>query len=187
MLNLFSFHQTIQYITRSKIIETETRELSSVSRGKIKCAETDDWKNEKLFVPPLPPTNLRGCHIIRIQYDVFVSKLPLFGCVQLRKEKLSSSSSRCSSPTTVTEKSGRVMEWAGQAAGNYNLGLRRDMRTFFAAARSVLPEIGLGNYYFYIGARGVGGRRRGGALGVENVERVNKMTQLLVGVIVHSI
>ena len=55
-------------------METETRELSSVSRGKIKPQETDDWKNEKLFVPPLPPTNLRGCHLIRIQYDVFVSK-----------------------------------------------------------------------------------------------------------------
>ena len=54
-------------------METETRELSSVSRGKIKSNSTDDWKNEKLFVPPLPPTNLRGCHVIRIQYDVFVS------------------------------------------------------------------------------------------------------------------
>ena len=65
--------QTIQYVTRNKIIETETRELSSVSRSKIRPGDTDDWKNEKLFVPPLPPTNLRGCHIIRIQYDVFVS------------------------------------------------------------------------------------------------------------------
>ena len=54
-------------------MDTETRELSSVSRGKIRPQETDDWKNEKLFVPPLPPTNLRGCHLIRIQYDVFVS------------------------------------------------------------------------------------------------------------------
>ena len=65
--------QTIQYVTRSKVMDTETRELSSVSRGKIRPQETDDWKNEKLFVPPLPPTNLRGCHLIRIQYDVFVS------------------------------------------------------------------------------------------------------------------
>ena len=28
--------QTIQYITRSKVMETETRELSSISRGKIR-------------------------------------------------------------------------------------------------------------------------------------------------------
>ena len=74
----FAF-QTIQYITRSKVIETETRELSSISRGKIKFGETDDWKNEKLFVPPLPPTNLRGCHLIRIQYDVFVSIFSYIG------------------------------------------------------------------------------------------------------------
>ena len=54
-------------------METESRELAAVSRGKIKAGETDDWKSEQLFVPPLPPTNLRGCHMIRIQYDVFVS------------------------------------------------------------------------------------------------------------------
>jgi len=71
-----SLTETIQYITRSKVIETETRELSSVSRGKIRFSETDDWKNEKLFVPPLPPTNLRGCHLIRIQYDVFFVVTP---------------------------------------------------------------------------------------------------------------
>ena len=61
-------------MTRSKIVETETRELASISRPKVKPQEVDDWKNEQLDVPPLPPTNLRGCHLIRIQYDVFVSK-----------------------------------------------------------------------------------------------------------------
>ena len=65
--------QTIQYITKNKVMETESRELAAVSRGKIRAGETDDWKSEQLFVPPLPPTNLRGCHMIRIQYDVFVS------------------------------------------------------------------------------------------------------------------
>ena len=65
--------QTIQYISRSKVLQTETRELSTVSRGRIKAQETDDWKYEQLSIPPLPPTNLRGCHIIRMQYDVFVS------------------------------------------------------------------------------------------------------------------
>ena len=65
--------QTIQYITKNKVMETESRELAAVSRGKIRAGQTDDWKSEQLFVPPLPPTNLRGCHMIRIQYDVFVS------------------------------------------------------------------------------------------------------------------
>ena len=45
--------------------------LCQVRPGRI-----DDWKSEQLFVPPLPPTNLRGCHMIRIQYDVFVSIYP---------------------------------------------------------------------------------------------------------------
>ncbi|XP_063870172.1 arrestin domain-containing protein 17-like isoform X2 [Scylla paramamosain] len=63
--------ETIQYMSKSKVVQTETRELSSVARGKVKPSDTDDWKNEQLYVPPLPPTNLRGCHLIRIQYDVF--------------------------------------------------------------------------------------------------------------------
>ena len=72
-LNLFYLLQTIQYMAKNRVVQTETRELASLNRGKIKPGETDDWRNEQLYVPPLPPTNLRGCHIIRIQYDVFVS------------------------------------------------------------------------------------------------------------------
>lgn len=71
-----SLTETIQYITKNKVMETESRELAAVSRGKIKVGETDDWKSEQLFVPPLPPTNLRGCHMIRIQYDVFFIVTP---------------------------------------------------------------------------------------------------------------
>ena len=73
LLPNMTIFQTIQYITENKVMETESRELAAVSRGKIRAGETDDWKSEQLFVPPLPPTNLRGCHMIRIQYDVFVS------------------------------------------------------------------------------------------------------------------
>ncbi len=69
----FGDAQTIQYMAKNRVVQTETRELASLNRGKIKAGETDDWRNEQLYVPPLPPTNLRGCHIIRIQYDVFVS------------------------------------------------------------------------------------------------------------------
>lgn len=68
--------ETIQYITKNKVMETESRELAAISRGKIKAGSTDDWKSEQLFVPPLPPTNLRGCHLIRIQYDVFFIVTP---------------------------------------------------------------------------------------------------------------
>jgi hypothetical protein len=65
--------QTIQYLARNKVLQTETRELASLSRGKIRPGDGDEWKNEQLYVPPLPPTNLRGCHLIKIQYDVYVS------------------------------------------------------------------------------------------------------------------
>jgi hypothetical protein len=65
--------QTIQYKAHNKVLQTETRELASLSRGKIRPGDSDEWKNEQLYVPPLPPTNLRGCHLIKIQYDVYVS------------------------------------------------------------------------------------------------------------------
>lgn len=67
--------QTIQYKARGKVVQSETRELASLSRGKIRPGESDEWGNEQLYVPPLPPTNLRGCHLISIQYDVYVSHL----------------------------------------------------------------------------------------------------------------
>ncbi|PNF35522.1 hypothetical protein B7P43_G04101 [Cryptotermes secundus] len=66
-----SLTETIQYLARNKVLQTETRELASLSRGKIRPGDGDEWKNEQLYVPPLPPTNLRGCHLIKIQYDVY--------------------------------------------------------------------------------------------------------------------
>jgi len=68
--------ETIHYLSRSKIVNSEVRELSRVSRGKIRPGDTDDWKNEQLPVPPLPPSNLRGCHLIKIQYDIFFTITP---------------------------------------------------------------------------------------------------------------
>lgn len=60
-------------MARGKVIQVEKRELAVISRGKIRSRSTDEWKNESLYVPPMPPTNLRGCHLIKIEYDVFVS------------------------------------------------------------------------------------------------------------------
>lgn len=53
--------------------QVEQRELAVIARGKVRPGDTDVWTNESLYVPPLPPTNLRGCHLISIQYDVYVS------------------------------------------------------------------------------------------------------------------
>lgn len=65
--------ETIEYMARGKIVQMEKRELAVVARGKIRAGSTDRWQNESLYVPPLPPTNLEGCHLIDIRYDVFVS------------------------------------------------------------------------------------------------------------------
>lgn len=68
--------ETIQYIARGKLIQSEKRELASLAHSKIRPGESDIWSNEQLYVPPLPPTNLRGCHLIKISYDVYVSNEP---------------------------------------------------------------------------------------------------------------
>lgn len=69
-----SLTETIQYLCRGKVLASETRELASVSRGKIRPGEGEEWLNEQMYVPPLPPTNLRGCHLINVLYHVYVSK-----------------------------------------------------------------------------------------------------------------
>lgn len=66
-----SLTETIQYVAHNRVVQTERRELATLERGKISSGSSDQWANEMLYIPPLPPTNLRGCHLIRIQYDVF--------------------------------------------------------------------------------------------------------------------
>ncbi|XP_072402225.1 arrestin domain-containing protein 2 isoform X2 [Diabrotica undecimpunctata] len=68
--------ETITYMGRGKVVQSEKRELASLSRGKIRPAEKDEWINEHLYIPPLPPTNLRGCHLIKINYDVYFIVAP---------------------------------------------------------------------------------------------------------------
>lgn len=63
--------ETVEYRAKNKIIQSETRELASVERGKIGAKSTEVWKKEMLHIPALPPTNLRGCHLIKIHYDVY--------------------------------------------------------------------------------------------------------------------
>lgn len=70
-----SLTETIQYLCKGKVLASETRELASVSRGKIRPGEGEEWLNEQMYVPPLPPTNLRGCHLINVLYHIYVSIL----------------------------------------------------------------------------------------------------------------
>lgn len=67
--------ETIEYLARGKVVQVEKRELAVIARGKIRAGSVDKWQNEELYVPPLPPTNLEGCHLIEIKYDVFVCSL----------------------------------------------------------------------------------------------------------------
>ncbi|XP_054707587.1 arrestin domain-containing protein 4-like [Uloborus diversus] len=63
--------ETVQYTAKNKLVHTESRELASLQKGRIASGAGDQWQNALLHIPPLPPTNLRGCHLIRIQYDVY--------------------------------------------------------------------------------------------------------------------
>ncbi|XP_063357981.1 arrestin domain-containing protein 4 [Cydia amplana] len=63
--------ETIQYSAHGKVCAKEVRELAALTRGKVRPGGTDTWRRELLYIPPLPPTNLRGCHLIQVQYDVF--------------------------------------------------------------------------------------------------------------------
>lgn len=78
-----SLTETIQYLCRGKVLASETRELASVSRGKIRPGEGKEWLNEQMYVPPVPPTNLRGCHLINVLYHVYVSA-SIMGCNNLK-------------------------------------------------------------------------------------------------------
>ena len=65
--------ETAQYTSKNRIVQSEVRELASLEKGKISPKSEFSWSNELLYIPPIPPTNLRGCNLIRIQDDVYVS------------------------------------------------------------------------------------------------------------------
>ncbi|KPJ12172.1 Arrestin domain-containing protein 4 [Papilio machaon] len=63
--------ETIQYSAHGKVAAKEVRELATLTHGKTRPGGSDVWRRELLYVPPLPPTNLRGCHLIAVHYDVY--------------------------------------------------------------------------------------------------------------------
>ncbi|KPJ00299.1 Arrestin domain-containing protein 3 [Papilio xuthus] len=62
---------TIQYSAHGKVAAKEVRELATLTHSKTRPGGSDVWRRELLYVPPLPPTNLRGCHLIAVHYDVY--------------------------------------------------------------------------------------------------------------------
>lgn len=63
--------ETIQYSAHGKVCAKEVRSLAECVHGKLRPGQKDVWRRELLYIPPLPPTNLRGCHLISVQYSVF--------------------------------------------------------------------------------------------------------------------
>lgn len=68
-----SLTESIEYFVQKKRVRLEKRDLVVIRRGKIRPFTMDEWVNEKIYVPPLPPTNLQGSSLINVSYDVYVS------------------------------------------------------------------------------------------------------------------
>lgn len=65
--------ETINYLSRGKIVQAEKREIASIKGPKIRPNGRDEFVNKKLYIPPLPPTNIRNSNLIQLNYDVYVS------------------------------------------------------------------------------------------------------------------
>lgn len=60
-------------MSRGKIVQMEKREIATIKGQKIRANGRDEFMNKKLYIPPLPPTNIRNSNIIQLNYDVYVS------------------------------------------------------------------------------------------------------------------
>ena len=65
--------ETINYLSRGKVVQMEKREIASIKGPKIRPNGRDELVNKKLYIPPLPPTNIRNSNLIQLNYDVYVS------------------------------------------------------------------------------------------------------------------
>ncbi|XP_050412489.1 arrestin domain-containing protein 3 isoform X2 [Patella vulgata] len=66
---------TVDYHTPSKT-RTQKNSVSKICKGPIQAGGDDIWNGDALGVPPLPPSNLRGCKIIDIKYTVTLNVDP---------------------------------------------------------------------------------------------------------------
>ena len=51
-----------------------TQQVIKVKHGPIPAGDSDLWEEEKLVIPPLPPSYLNGCSIIDIKSTWEVSR-----------------------------------------------------------------------------------------------------------------
>ncbi|CAG9811524.1 arrestin domain-containing protein 2 [Chironomus tepperi] len=64
--------ETINYLSRGKAVQVEKREIASIKGPKIRPNSRDEFVNKKLYIPPLPPTNIRNSNLIQLNYDVYL-------------------------------------------------------------------------------------------------------------------
>ncbi|XP_076465647.1 arrestin domain-containing protein 3-like [Babylonia areolata] len=60
---------TVMYHTPTKS-RAMTQQVIKVKRGPIPAGVTDHWEEEKMVIPPLPPSRLNGCSIIDVKYTL---------------------------------------------------------------------------------------------------------------------
>lgn len=65
--------ETVEYVSRGKLMQTEKRELAHIKFPKIRPGNREEFVNETIHIPPLPPTNVRNSNLIRLNYDIYVS------------------------------------------------------------------------------------------------------------------
>ena len=73
----FYLLQQVHYHAHSYGGKTRTVKnvLFEKKQGKIAGGGTDVWRDEKMPIPPVPPSYLLGCKIIDIRYLLMVSKI----------------------------------------------------------------------------------------------------------------
>ena len=66
ILQKVKFHATSKSRSESKIV-------ACLRRDAIEAHSSDSYSNVPMLIPPLPPSGLRGCRIIDIEYTLTVS------------------------------------------------------------------------------------------------------------------
>ena len=69
---MYVLFQKIVFKSTSKH-RTVLKQVVEMRRGSISEGDNDYYSNQPLLIPPIPPSQLIGCNIIDIQYNIIVS------------------------------------------------------------------------------------------------------------------
>ena len=51
---------------------SELKQISVIQHGPIMPGHDDEFDEERILIPPLPPSHLKGCNLIDVAYNVEV-------------------------------------------------------------------------------------------------------------------